>query len=195
MILAQSLGSGGRQSRVRHRTATCRPARVRGRFPDRVRGEGTRVRHPSRMPRRPGMADPVLKALCHEFHWLRRLSLGFVIRAFRRGGVERGRWPGSSTSTGSIVPGAGSIFSPTGGCSASTIPGGRANNDDSLLLGLIAEFRAAGLDCVSALDLCPELLVREGVLTRGGRPSAEEQDIAMGWHSPARWAGSTSARA
>ena len=42
----------------------------------------------------------------------------------------------------------------------------RGNNDDSLMLGLIAEFRAAGLDCVSALDLCPELLVREGVLTR-----------------------------
>jgi DUF1009 family protein len=57
----------------------------------------------------------------------------------------------------------------------------RANNDDSLLLGLIAEFRDAGLDCVSALDLCPELLVREGILTRRRPTSAEEQDIAMGW--------------
>src|SRR5689334_13248408 len=36
-----------------------------------------------------GMADPALKKLCHEFHWLRRLSLGFTIRTFRRGGVER----------------------------------------------------------------------------------------------------------
>src|SRR5262245_12554946 len=36
-----------------------------------------------------GMADPALKDICHEFHWLRRLSLGFVIRTLRRGGVSR----------------------------------------------------------------------------------------------------------
>src|SRR5687768_905156 len=36
-----------------------------------------------------GMADPALKGLCHEFHWLRRASLGFLIRTFRRGGVAR----------------------------------------------------------------------------------------------------------
>jgi DUF1009 family protein len=53
--------------------------------------------------------------------------------------------------------------------------------DDSLLLGLINEFRAEGMDCVSALDLCPELLVREGVLTRRGPTAAEEQDIQFGW--------------
>ena len=57
----------------------------------------------------------------------------------------------------------------------------RANNDDSLLLGLIAEFRAAGLDCLSALELCPELLVKEGVLTRRRPTPLEELDIATGW--------------
>src|SRR5688572_19775557 len=36
-----------------------------------------------------GMADPALKSLCTEFHWLRRASLGFLIRTFRRAGVER----------------------------------------------------------------------------------------------------------
>jgi DUF1009 family protein len=57
----------------------------------------------------------------------------------------------------------------------------RANNDDSLLLGLIDEFRAHGLECVSSLDLLPELLVREGVLTRRKPTASEEKDIAMGW--------------
>src|SRR5262249_10580754 len=57
----------------------------------------------------------------------------------------------------------------------------RANNDDSLLFGLIDEFRAEGLECVSALDLCPELLVREGVLTRRKPTAAEERDILVGW--------------
>jgi DUF1009 family protein len=55
------------------------------------------------------------------------------------------------------------------------------NNDDSLLLGLINEFRTAGFDCVSALDLCPELLVKEGVLTRRRPNAAEERDIKFGW--------------
>ena len=33
----------------------------------------------------------------------------------------------------------------------------------------------------SALDLCPELLVRPGVLTRRRPTAAEEADIAFGW--------------
>ena len=36
------------------------------------------------------MADPALAGLCTEFHWLKRMSLGFVLRTFRRGGV--GQW-------------------------------------------------------------------------------------------------------
>src|SRR5262249_29422948 len=35
--------------------------------------------------------------------------------------------------------------------------------------------------CVSALDLCPELLVRDGVLTRRPPTASEEKDIAFGW--------------
>src|SRR4051812_32229822 len=36
-----------------------------------------------------GMADPVLKTLCPEYYTLRRASLGFLIRTFRRSGVRR----------------------------------------------------------------------------------------------------------
>ena len=57
-----------------------------------------------------------------------------------------------------------------------------ANNDDSITLGLIDEFRAAGMECVSALDLCPELLVKEGVLTRRKPTAAERRDIEFGWY-------------
>jgi DUF1009 family protein len=53
--------------------------------------------------------------------------------------------------------------------------------DDALLLGLIAEFRAEGMECVSPTDLCPELLVREGVLTRRRPTTAEERDMNFGW--------------
>src|SRR5205814_3825247 len=57
----------------------------------------------------------------------------------------------------------------------------RDNRDDSLLLGIIAEFAADGLRFESALDLCPELLVRAGVLTRRPPSTSEEHDIAFGW--------------
>ncbi len=57
----------------------------------------------------------------------------------------------------------------------------RDNRDDTLLLAVIDEFAADGLRFASALDLCPELLVKPGVLTHR-RPSAQEaQDIAFGW--------------
>ena len=49
------------------------------------------------------------------------------------------------------------------------------------MLALIREFASEGLAVESPLELCPELLVRPGVLTRR-RPSAtEERDVAYGW--------------
>jgi DUF1009 family protein len=49
------------------------------------------------------------------------------------------------------------------------------------MLGLIDEFANEGLHFESALDLCPELLVNPGVLTRRKPTASEEQDIAFGW--------------
>ncbi len=129
-----------------------------------------------------GMADPALRDLCSEFRWIRRASLGFVIRTFRRAGVCR--WTMAGKFHKHI------LFRPWR--LLQIVPDWRmirfwffrrrkANNDDSLLLGLINEFRSHNLECVSALDLCPELLVREGVLTRRKTTTAEDRDIALGW--------------
>lgn len=129
-----------------------------------------------------GMADPALRGLCAEFTWLGRASLGSVIRAFRRGGVRR--W----TMAGKVEKRV--LFRPWRWLHL--VPDWRllrfwffrrrrGNNDDSLLLGLIDEFRPWGLECVSALDLCPELLVKEGTLTRRAVSTTEARDIAFGW--------------
>jgi UDP-2,3-diacylglucosamine hydrolase len=53
--------------------------------------------------------------------------------------------------------------------------------DDSILLGVIAEFARDGISFSSALDYCPELLVKEGLLTRRAPTSAELCDIEFGW--------------
>ena len=129
-----------------------------------------------------GMADPALAAACDQFYWLRRMSLGFVFRTLQRGGVRQWTMAGKFHKH--------LLFRPR--YLLHLLPDWRAlrfwflrrrpdNKDDSILHQLIAEFRAEGLDCVSALDLCPELLVREGVLTRQRPTAAEEDDIRFGW--------------
>ncbi len=129
-----------------------------------------------------GMADPALAPICHRFHWLRRMSLGFVIRAFRRGRVRRWAMAGKFHKHVLYRPWVLFRLWPDWRAVRFWFFHRRADNrDDSVLLGLIEEFRAEGLECVSALDLCPELLVREGVLTRRSPTPAEEADVQLGW--------------
>ncbi|HSQ55638.1 MAG TPA: UDP-2,3-diacylglucosamine diphosphatase LpxI [Gemmata sp.] len=129
-----------------------------------------------------GMADPALKSLCPEFHWLRRASLGYLIRTFRRASVERWTMAGKFQKHILFHPWRWFQFLPDWRMVRFYFFRKRsANNDDSLTLGLIDEFRSHGLECVSALDLVPELLVREGVLTRRRPTAAEERDVAIGW--------------
>lgn len=129
-----------------------------------------------------GMADPALRSVCAEYHPLRRAALGSLIRTFRRAGVRRWTMAGKFHKHLIYHPRRWLIFLPDWRMVRFYFfRRRRANNDDSLLLGLIDEFRAAGLECVSALDLCPELLVREGDLTRRRPTAAEERDIAFGW--------------
>ncbi len=57
----------------------------------------------------------------------------------------------------------------------------RDNTDNALLLAVIDEFASEGLTFESALTLCPELLVKPGILTRRAPTAREEADIAFGW--------------
>lgn len=130
-----------------------------------------------------GMADPALRALCTEFRWLRRFSLGFVIRTLRRSGVAQWTMAGKFHKHLLFRPWLWLRVLPDWHAVRFWLLRRRKDNkDDSLLLGLIAELREHGLECVSALDLCPELLVREGVLTRRAPSPSEVADIAFGWH-------------
>src|SRR5262249_22010247 len=55
------------------------------------------------------------------------------------------------------------------------------NRDDSILLAGIAEFERDGFRFASALDYCPEILVKPGVLTRRSPNYNEQADIDLGW--------------
>jgi UDP-2,3-diacylglucosamine hydrolase len=129
-----------------------------------------------------GMADPELKSVCHRFHWMRRLSLGFIIRSFRRGGVRRWSMAGKFHKHILFRPWRWLQLLPDWRLIRFWLTRRRTDTrDDALLLGLIDEFRAEGMECVSPTDLCPELLVREGVLTRRRPTAVEERDMKFGW--------------
>lgn len=128
------------------------------------------------------MADPALASVCTEFHWLRRISIGFVARTFRRGGVTRWAMAGKYHKHVLFRPWKWVRLLPDWRAARLWLNRRRRDNkDDSLLLALIDEFRKDGLECVSALDLCPELLVRDGVLTKRKPTDRELADVRFGW--------------
>jgi DUF1009 family protein len=129
-----------------------------------------------------GMADPALRTLCAKYYPLRRMALDRISKSFRREGVRRWAMAGKFHKVNLFRPWRWVQMLPDWRMLRFWYSRSRRDNkDDSLLLGIIAELRKDGLDCVSALDLCPELLVREGHLTKRRPTAAEEKDIRFGW--------------
>ncbi|MFL5327879.1 MAG: LpxI family protein [Gemmataceae bacterium] len=128
------------------------------------------------------LAPPELRTLCDRYAEVGIARMGGVIRAFRRMGVQQ------IVMAGKVQKAA--LFSPWR--ILQLLPdwttlrfwyfrNRRDNKDDSLLLGVIDEFERAGFRFASALDFCPEILMRPGVLTRRSPTSSELKDIEFGW--------------
>jgi DUF1009 family protein len=129
-----------------------------------------------------GEAPVELGGLVQRFYWAGIARLGRMIRCFKREGVRRAVMAGKIHKTVMYTPWRWWHLWPDWRTLAFWFRRRRRDNkDDSLLLGIINEFAADGIVFESALDLCPELLVKAEVLTRR-RPSAhEEADISFGW--------------
>ena len=128
-----------------------------------------------------GMADPALAALCPQFRWLGRLSLGFLVRTFRAHGVRHWTMAGKYHKRVLMQPWLWWRLLPDLRVLRLLYRRNRDNKDDTLLLALIAELQRDGLECVSALDVLPELLVKPGPLTHRRPTAAELADAAFGW--------------
>jgi DUF1009 family protein len=131
-----------------------------------------------------GAADPELAKLVSSFHWCNVAQLGRMIRLFKREGVERIVMAGKVMKF-AIMNAPWRVIT--------LMPDWRGirvwfnrhrsdNRDDSILLNVISEFAADGIRFESALDLCPELLVHKGLLTKRKPSSREQEDIAFGWN-------------
>jgi DUF1009 family protein len=128
-------------------------------------------------------AAPDLAGLVDRFYWAGLARLGRMIRLFRRERVQCIVMAGKIRKVAMHTPWRLLRFWPDWRTLRFWYLRRRADNrDDSLLLGIIEEFAADGLAVASALDYCPELLVQAGVLTCRAPTTAEEADIAFGWH-------------
>jgi UDP-2,3-diacylglucosamine hydrolase len=127
-------------------------------------------------------AAPDLAGLVDRFYWAGLARLGRMIRCFKREGVERVVMAGKVHKVAMHAPWRLLRLVPDWRTVRAWYTRRRADNrDDTLLLRVVAEFAADGLVFESALDLCPELLMPPGVLTRRRPSAAEEADIAFGW--------------
>src|SRR6516162_829454 len=127
-------------------------------------------------------ASPELEGLADRFYWVGMAKLGRTIRCFKREGVRQIVMAGklhkvklnASFRILRYLPDwrmlRAYFFQPR-----------KDNKDDTLLLAYMAEFEKDGMTFASALDFCPELLVKTGILTQRGLSAPEEADIAFGW--------------
>jgi DUF1009 family protein len=127
-------------------------------------------------------APDELRDLCATFHTVGVSKLGRMIRTFKRQGVERIVMAGKVTKSVMYTPWRIVQLCPDLRMMHMWYRTLRADKrDDSILLAVIGEFERDGMSFASALDYCPELLVKEGLLTRRPQTAAERKDIEFGW--------------
>ncbi len=127
-------------------------------------------------------ASEELRPLCDAFEYVGVSRLGGMIRTFRRMGVQRIVMAGKVTKSVMHTPLRILRLTPDYRMMRMWYRSISDKRDDSILLGVIAEFQRDGMTFGSALDYCPELLVTKGILTRRGPSASEWKDVGFGWN-------------
>ncbi|QDU39898.1 hypothetical protein Mal4_42510 [Maioricimonas rarisocia] len=129
-----------------------------------------------------GLASDELADICDEYRVSPLARVGRAIRFFRRRGISRAVMAGKVEKRVlfdpfrviRLLPDLRTIHMWLRYCTEN-------KKDDTLLLAVIREFARDGIRFDSALDFCPELLVKHGFLTRR-KPSPQQwKDIRFGW--------------
>ena len=129
-----------------------------------------------------GMADDELASAVNELRAAPLGRMGRAIRFFKRRGIHRVVMAGKIEKR--------VMFHPLR--FLQNLPDWRAlhmwyryarenKQDDTLLLAVIREFERDGIHFDSALDFCPELLVKHGFLTNRKPTPAQWKDVRFGW--------------
>ena len=130
-----------------------------------------------------GMADKsTLAPIVHRFYWTRLGSMSRPIKVFKREGVRNWVWAGKIHKISLFKPFRWLTILPDWRMIRFWFFRSRKNNaDDTLAMLITEEYAKEGLICSSALELCPELLVKPGVATKRQPTEGERRDIAYGW--------------
>lgn len=129
-----------------------------------------------------GMASPELASACDHFDWLPLAKIGRAIRLFRRREVTRAVMAGKIEKTVLFHPFRVLRLLPDWRTVHMWFRyASRDKKDDTLLMAVIHEFERDRITFGSALEFCPELLVKRGFLTRRKPTPAQWKDIRFGW--------------
>lgn len=131
-----------------------------------------------------GHAGEDLAAACDCFEWVGMARLGAAVRFFRRHGVHEATMAGKLHKSALFQKGWWRHF-PDLKTIAAFMPHYLTRRkdckDDSLLGTLVAAFAKEGIRFGPATDYVPELLVKQGQLTRFGPSAWQRKDIQFGW--------------
>ena len=131
-----------------------------------------------------GHADPVLADLCHTHRTFGMGRMGSQIRFLRRAGVGHALMAGKIFKT-KLYRSALLWHFPDLTCIRHFYPvfvsRTKDQRDDTLLNTVVDLYSANGITFSPATDFAPELLVKEGTLTRTPPTSSQMKDIEFGW--------------
>jgi len=132
-----------------------------------------------------GEADPRLGELCDEFRYSGLAKFGAAIRYFQRHDITDATMAGKVHKVALFgrfrwlrhLPDLRTIrmFIPH------FLTRRKDCRDDTLLRAIVEEFASEGIRFAPATDYAPELLVRQGQLTRRGPAAWQQKDIEFGW--------------
>lgn len=132
-----------------------------------------------------GHADPALAEVCDEFEWMGLGKLNRAVRFFEQHGIRRATMAGKIHKLRMFEPWFWIKHCPdwptTRRFFKHFVLNRHDRRDDTLLLAVVEEFAANGIELVPATDFAPELLVKRGQLTHRGPTAAQSNDIEFGW--------------
>lgn len=129
-----------------------------------------------------GMASDELADLCYQYHSTPLARIGRAIRLFKRAHVNKVVMAGKIEKTVLFQPWRFFRLLPDFRTIHMWFRYAMENRkDDTLLMAVIREFERDQIHFESALDYCPELLVKHGFLTRRRPTDAQWKDIRFGW--------------
>ena len=132
-----------------------------------------------------GQADPRLGEICDDFRFLGLAKFGTAIRYFKRHAVTEIAMAGKIQKRFMFQPWFLVRHLPDLRTIRAFAPHFLSNQrdckDDTLLMTVVDLFAAEGIRFSPPTDYAPELLVKEGQLTRRGPTTAQMEDVRFGW--------------